>query len=246
MSKWIRKGLLLSLLMVGLFLIYWFYLAKPSEFLADQILKKEINEKLEGFEVKTIQDQIYIDERRVFVPFISASNEYGVSHWLWANHEWKVIKIESSGEPLVWKVEENDPTSYVLTWNLHPADQINSLSIYLKNERYYSVSSGEHYYTPGVQMMKTIDSLQKSYHVMRMPKDWAYYLKKQADLSNQSRYKSFFSENPQVHFGWSAFNNKGERVFPEQSVNGSGYSAGYGAFHYVLIQDDSDLESIKE
>ncbi|KGP72857.1 hypothetical protein [Pontibacillus yanchengensis] len=242
MTKRIKIVFLSVMVITAIFLVYWYYLAAPMRLQENEVLIKRMNEKNNATEVTSIQDRHFIDKEHVFVPFKTASNEFGVSHWLWDKHEWKVINMDG-GKPFVWKVDPSDPSSYVITWNIHPADQITSLSFYLMNERYYRVSEGQHLFTPGVQMEKRFSSLPNTFGIMEMPNDWAFYLEK---LKVSVSRGNIFDSNPDLHFGWSGFSQNGKRIFPEHTGDVNGYNAGYGGFQFVLLKGDEDLENVND
>jgi hypothetical protein len=64
--------------LLSLFMIYWFYFAKPVSFPTNEQLVKEINRIFPEASASVIQDTIPVDERHVVVPFISNEDEFGI------------------------------------------------------------------------------------------------------------------------------------------------------------------------
>ena len=70
----------LAALLIILFLIYWFYFSKPESFLSEEQVVDQINDTFAQAEAVRIQDTVDLDEEHVFVPFVTNSDEYGVSY----------------------------------------------------------------------------------------------------------------------------------------------------------------------
>jgi hypothetical protein len=126
-KTWTLAGLgVLGLL--ASFMIFWLYFAKPVSFPTNEQLVKEINSIFPESAASVIQDSISVDERHVVVPFISNEDHYGLSYWVWKKHKWTVAAIDTRGEPKIWKINRKDPLSFHLVWNIHPDDQVSSIT----------------------------------------------------------------------------------------------------------------------
>lgn len=91
-KKRIGIGVAFVLIMGG---IYWFYLAKPTSFPSKEELIVELNDVDPYLDASVIQDTLVLDERHVLVPFISDTDDYGLSYWIWNKHKWRVAMISS-------------------------------------------------------------------------------------------------------------------------------------------------------
>src|SRR5690554_1062982 len=135
--------------------VYLFYFAAPGEFPQKDALITEINEYT-GANAHEIQDIIKIDERHAFVPYISKDEFYGFSFWVWDKYRWKVVRVSTWGRPEVWKIKENDPSSYHIVWNFSPKEEFRELKFYLLRDRNGYRSGDISVYMPKVQMEETL------------------------------------------------------------------------------------------
>ena len=109
----------------------WVYFSKPNSYPTNEQLVEGINSAFPDAVAEVIQDTIYVDDRHVLVPFISEENNYSLSYWKWGGSKWEVVSVHSRGEPILWKVDKRDPTSYHFVWNIHPDDNMSKLDFYL-------------------------------------------------------------------------------------------------------------------
>ena len=233
-------------ILIILFFIYWYYFSKPTGFLSDEQLVKQFNETFPQAEVVQIQDTIQLDREHVFVPFISKSEKYGVSYWEWSSRKWEPIHINTSGEPLMWKIDAEKPSTFHILWNFNPKDELSSLKYYIIRDRNYQISSGNHMYTPRVQIEREIPVGENSFGVFTLPEDWQSFYKNTANLAIPDRQGlNLFSHmglNHLIYFGWTSYNEFDERTFPENSLNGHGFSSGSTTTDFVRWFNESDLE----
>lgn len=225
--------------------MYMFYFSTPKAFPNDEMIIGSIFELFPEAEANTIQDVIYLNERNVFVPFISRDNNYGVSYWIWDKYQWELAKIETSGEPKIWMINESDPSTYHIVWNINPKDKLSVIDYYFIRDRGYFISSGVHTYTPKVQMKTTITIEDQSYGVIPFQQEWIEFIESFIAVEKGKQPKSnFFQMFPQQQFyvGWFPFDQFGEAAFPENSVNGSGYIKRNIKSEFVRILNRSDLE----
>lgn len=217
--------------------VYWFYFSKPTSFPTNEQLIEEMNRIYPEATASIIQETIPVDERHVLVPFISQKADYGLSYWVWENHNWKVVSIDTKGKPMLWQLNRNDPTSYYFVWNIDPKDQLSSIHFYFMRERGYRVANEIEYYYPRVQMEKRVSTQEKSYGWMQMPDDWV-------EVMNAYRKAESAKKSParDLYFGWIPYDQTNKETFPENSVNGSGYSNGEVDLDYLMILNKSDIE----
>lgn len=226
-------------------LLYWFYFSPPAHFPSHSHLVKEMNNVYPEASANIIQDTIQADERHVVVPFISKTKQHGLSYWVWKNHKWRVLRIETKGGPKIWKIRQGDPSSFFFVWNIHPEDRLDSIQFYLIRDRGFQVTDGNELYYSRVQLEKSIQFESTNYGVMQMPAEWAEVMN--ADLKVGTVHAphlpfSDFSASHSFQFGWIAKDDGGQEVFPENSVNGSSYHLGNINTDYVSILNTEELE----
>ncbi|TFB23868.1 hypothetical protein E3U55_03370 [Filobacillus milosensis] len=244
-KKKIQVILLSGVILVALFLIYWFYFSKPTDFPSDQQLAKEINQIFPKADVDTIQDTIILDSEHVFVPFVSSNEEYGSSYWTWEKHKWKPVYINTVGDPLVWRIDSKDPSSSFIVWNIHPRDNVNYMRFYMIRDRGYHISYGIHTYIPQIQMEKQLSLKEQGYGVLKLPIEWGNFLTRANRLAKAQNPNVTFNSllpDASVYIGWMPYNSDDELVFPENSVNGHGFINGDIETDFVRLLNEIDLE----
>jgi hypothetical protein len=227
------------------FLIYWFFYWPPIAFPSNEQLVREINRTYEEAGAKKILDTLYVDDNHVVVPYISANEDYGLSYWGWRKHKWQALTIDTTGEPMVWKVKGRNPSSFVIVWNVHPEDKLKEIQFYLIRNRNYGMTNGVEHYSPRVQMEKTISVKEKSYGVLQLLKDWALVLHSLLQEERVGQSNLFFHDFfplQNAYFGWIPHDQSGKEVFPERTVNGNSYSTGDIYQEHVMILNQVDLE----
>lgn len=226
-------------------MIYWFYFPKPASFPTDEQLIEEINGFFPEADASVIQDTLPADERHTLVPFISNKDDYGLSYWVWQKHKWRVVSIDTKGQPRIWKIDRDDPSSFQFVWNIHPEDQLSSIYYYLIRDRGYHISEGIDHYYPRVQMEKRVNLQEKSYGLMQLPNEWVAFMNsyintESAKQSNKFFY-NFFPEQS-MFFGWIPYDQANKEALLDRSVNGNGYSNGKVDTDYVRILNKADIE----
>ncbi|GEL78359.1 hypothetical protein [Tenuibacillus multivorans] len=242
--------ILVGIILVGvlLFGVYWFYFANPKAFLSDDKVVQELNELNDGASVETALDTMFVDEEHVVVPFVNQNNQYGLSYWVWRHHRWKPIKVDESGEPMIWRINQTDPSTYHIVWNIHPDDKLGSTKFYLLRERNYQITYGEHHYTPQIQMEKSVSIQNNPYGVMQLPNEWATIMSEIGEVNEAKQSPAFFHDmfpDPSLYIGWIPYDQNGDEKFPEHSVNGSSYHYGDINVDFVRILNEVDLERVQ-
>jgi hypothetical protein len=117
--------------------------------------------------------------------------------------------------------------------------------LFVIRDRNYSVMEGIHSYRPRVQMEKTITMKQKTYGVMKVPRDWVAFMdtfiKVESAKQPNSMFQSFIPEQ-HMYIGWIPYDQSGKETFPEKSVNGSGYPIEDVVIDHVMILNEIDLK----
>jgi hypothetical protein len=246
MTKKIMIFVGLGILILISSIIYWFYFAKPTAFPSNDQLLKEINHSLPEASADVIQDIVYVDDRHVVVPFISKEKGYGLSYWVWQKHKWTAASITSDGEPVVWKLEKNDPSTYHLVWNFHPNDEISYLKFYLKRDRGYQISNGIENYFPGVQIEQKVSLQGNSYGVLQLPEEWISFIDPLINLESAKQPNSFdFFVDNYLYFGWVPYDKTDLVVRPNWggSAHSFGFSGGSVDIDFVRFLDEMEIES---
>ncbi|KZZ84354.1 hypothetical protein [Bacillus sp. SJS] len=240
-NKWI---LVVAVVLAAALFFYWFYFSKPSAFPADDQAIAEINRTFPKAYSRTIQEAIEIDDRHMVLPFISKVKNYGLSYWVWRNHKWNVVSVDTKGKPAVWKIHRNDPSSYVIVWNLPPDHPLSAIDFYLVRDRGYHNSGNRENYQPKIQMKKKISLQEKSYGVIPFPEQWtaAVNLVAQAE-SDQNIDPLTMGMFPQqsMYIGWVSYDKarKESRIL----FDGPTYSRNYEAIEDLRPVNESDMES---
>lgn len=225
-------------------MMYRFYFSQPASFPPNEYVMKEINSLYPEAGANVIQDTILVDQRHVLVPFVSDQDNYSLSYWVWDKRKWRVVSIDTRGEPKIWKIKRNDFSSYHFVWNIHPKDQLSSIDFYLIRDREYQVMDGVESYIPRVQMERSVPLEEKSYGLMSMPGDWFSIINEFKDMESTKQmdvFHDFFPEQ-QMFFGWIPYNQDGKESFPQHSVNGNSYYLGEINLEHVMIQNKGDME----
>jgi hypothetical protein len=235
----------LSLILLLGVVIYWYYPKAPSAFPSNKELAREINLTQSNMKVKEIQDKVAVDEKHFFVPFITTIGDYGTSYWEWQKTKWKVLSIDNKGEPKLWKIDSHDPSTYRLVWNLHKADRVDHMKIFLNRERSFRVSNGIEFYYPKVQMEKKIDVSAASYGSEKLPKEWISVL--DSFIKIESSFKpdllGNFDLDRYMYFAWMPYDQTGKDAILEYSVNGYSFTNDDIELDFIRLMDDNDLES---
>lgn len=231
---------------IALIAVYLYYgNTKPISFPSNEVVIKSMNEHFPTASASEILASVQLDKRHVFVPFKSSSDRYGASYWVYEKREWRIARIDTSGQPYIWKLNFRDPSTYRIVWNLDPRDQLNELQYYLIGERYYSVSEGIHFYTPRIQKQMTVSLEERTYGAIPLPEEWENILSENFERFGAKQPTTIFRNSyssSQMYMGWIPYHRQGESTFPSNSVNGDGYSQGDSDFDYMRLLNETDLE----
>ena len=125
------------------FIIYRYYFSQPGPFPTNEELVDEMNSVFPEAAASEIQAAVSIDEHRVVVPFISNRDDYSLSYWKWERGKWSAVSIHTNGSPMVWKMDNDHPSTFHFVWNIHPEDKLDSIHYYLIRDRDYRGGDGE-------------------------------------------------------------------------------------------------------
>ncbi|MDN3019861.1 hypothetical protein PH210_27280 [Paenibacillus sp. BSR1-1] len=239
--------------LVGVFIIltaaawfYWVNFSKPASFPANEQLIERMNKVFPTAAVKSIQDHVQVDERHVFVPFVSEEGRYGVSYWEWKKNKWKLLHIDNAGVPRLWKINSNDPSTFYIVWNSHPDDKVSYMKLYFIRDRGFQGHDGIETYIPKIQLEKKVTLTDKSYGVLPMPADWSAIMKSLQQAGNPNisdrLFDSVFPNINNLHFGFIPFDQSNQEAVIMNSVNGSSFTNGDINLDYISILSKSEIE----
>ena len=226
-------------------LIYWITSNNPSSFPNKGDVIKEINHIFPEANVKEIQDTISLDEKHVFVPFISEENKYGVSYWVWQKSEWELASVNTGGEPKSWRIDDGDFSTTYLVWNIAPETSIEKLKFYLIKDRTFHITEGIEYYDPGVQLEELVKLSSTSYGAMPLPDSWSSILASYTKLETARQpdiFSNFFIEH-YMYFGWMALDRSGKVLPTVNALNGSGFTGGDEHIEHIRFLDKLEIET---
>ena len=214
---------------------------EPEAFLTDKQVIKRINSFFPEAEPKVIQDVLYLDDTHVFVPFINESKEYGMSFWVWKDNKWRAASVDNGGELKAWNGEGD---SFIM-WNLDPMDEVYEIRTFMKKDRNFSASRDEGTYQPGIEMMHSIMTENKTYGVEKYPDSWRTLMYQYAELQRKtSNFDEFFEVQQSLTLANRFYDKGGKEVFPTPPTNGIGYSTRYDYVDVPYLMDlvDDELE----
>jgi hypothetical protein len=218
---------------------------KPKSFPNVEFVIEQLNKDYPQVSASRVLAVTHLDDRHVFVPYVSSDEQYGICYWVWNKFNWKLARIDTRGMPHIWKLNGENPSDYYIVWNIDPKDQIKQLDYYLKRERHYSISQNSHRYTPAIQTRTTALLEEQAFGAIPLPEEWVHIMSENLRVPQDNQPRSFFNQsityNP-MYIGWIPYNQGREVVFPANSVNGSGYTLRDIDLDFVRIMNEYELE----
>ena len=244
-NKKIILGVVAVILVVLANIIYLAANLFPDEFLSEGEAIKKLNQAENAIEVKTVQDVVFLDKKHVFMPFISADNEYGFSLWEWINGKWRLSEKTVNSSINIVKQDENDPSTYYFVWNFPEDEQIKKINIYLIRNRSYRGNDEDFYYEPRLQMGASFDR-EKSYGVVPLSGGMLKVYKEMSGISkeNGDMFSNIFSTNNELYFSWNMIDQKGEVAWIEQRNSSYGGDAKVMS-ESIFFEDQKDIEFLE-
>lgn len=130
------------------------------------------------------------------------------------------------GDPYLWKVNKNDPSSYRIIWNINIHGKVNSIYYYFARDQNDYGSTCIKYYDPKILMKKVVFVKDQSYGFMKLPKDWIQDMESQYQVESEKQPDlPFFNFTPQtsIYFGWIPYDKKGKEVNLNNFVDRTGF-----------------------
>ncbi len=234
----------LAVMIVAAAVVYWFYFASPDPFPEETRLLEKMNETFPAGHAAEIQAVLPLDDSHVYVPFVSGGDRYGSSYWEWKLHDWKPVRIDTTGEPQIWTPNLEDPSSAYAVWNFHPEDEISKAAFYLLRDSSYIITPQSEIFVPKVQLKTAADVSGQSYCIKELPESWNLFLEPVKEIEekrNPNTYFGFGFSEPTMRTGTILFDSEGKQTFPERSVNGKGYSNGEVILEYMHFLNKKEL-----
>jgi len=226
-------------------LVNYFIPHKPKAFLSNIEIKKEVMEQYPEYDVDKIQDHVFIDQKHVFVPFLTKGNDYGIINWSWNNNDWEIAWIEKNMfDPQLWKIESNHSFKYYLLWNINPSSQIQKINFYLTRGRQFSAVNGVSKYEPKIQMKFEKKLNERSYSVLELPKKWQRVMNDETFLISQNQPDLVFSSfTPPSSFivKYLPLDKNNKTKMPD-NANGSGNGGNQIDFTQLVDEKALDVE----
>lgn len=236
-----RKIILISVAVVFVLLsiIYFSVKSIPSQFLSEERIKVELTESLNqtGSEITSITDIIDIDDRHKVVLFVADKEKYGKSFWQWnrSDSKWQEVHFSLYETPELWRIDEDDESSYRLIWNQHPETKVNSYRFYLLKKRGYHVSQRngkvlKDVYEPQIQLEHSVALNGQAYGIMSLPEEWIKLIKlhKEASTNTNRRTANLFWSNSTSSFlfHFKAQDDNNDEIPEAELSNGPRFARG--------------------
>ena len=231
------------LLVVGVY-SYLYYFSPPKPFFSNDELVGELNILSDNSTVKEIQDIIFLDEHRVFVPFITTDEDYSSSYWTWEKNKWNSIAQYKNSIPFVWSSKKGQDTFFV--WNLDPRDNIGLMDVYMIRERYYHIMTEgdkrKEVYEPRIQFTHTLITEDQSYGVEPVPEKWETVSNLFGEFEKSESALFSSPANRYITFGWMPYEENGVRADVRYSVMRGGFHYSYDGLNFMTYVDENELE----
>jgi hypothetical protein len=243
MRKKVLVLILVILILISAGFLYWYYLAPPAAFPEKEEIKVIMNDPYNRVGIAEIQDSIFLDDKHVYIPFITKEEGHGISFWEWEKHEWQLSSFSTGSMPQIWKIDSDDPSSHYIMWNFHPENDLDYLTFFLIKERGFSVSEGKQEYDPGIQMEYRAEAGGKTYGYASIPSDWQKYMEaennRMASMVPDSLFADFFPL-PQYYFGWRSTAIDGSTEYPSYP-NNNGFGRGGSSTEHLRFLGENDI-----
>lgn len=225
-------------------IVYSLSFSKPKPFPSNGQALEEINSVFPKASAVVFQNAIFLDKSHVYVPFISDANANGMSLWEWKKRKWKLVYITTSEQPLVWRIDKKDPSSYQILWNFSEQSNIEFMKVYLMKRRNYLVSNNVEHYFPGVQMEEKIIISENPYGSIQMPNEWISVIQSENKLSpsESSLFPNLMNYPQYFTFRWLPYDKSDKVMNPLELPNGFSSWNDVIDLENVIWIDASELE----
>lgn len=150
------------------------------------------------YNVAKVQAIVEVDSRHLFVPFISEDGEHGMSFWIWDRFKWDLRRIESDGDPHLWKVRGDDSSGQYLVWNVNPSYKVREYAYYWIRKRNAGYSYDDEFYIPQVQLEHRITIGEQTYGTTPLPELWLELQEAQQSAASGARHAGLWGWGSQA------------------------------------------------
>jgi hypothetical protein len=243
MRKKVLVPLLLITILIACGIFYWYYLAPPATLPDKEEINTILSDPYNRVEIAEIQDTIFLDDKHVFIPFITEEEGHGISFWEWKKHEWQLSSFSTGSMPQIWKIDVDDPSSHFIMWNFHPENDLKYLTFFLIKERGFSVTDGKQQYDPGIQMDYRAEVGEKSYGYTSIPSEWQEYMQADNKLMEEMKPNNLFADffpPAQYYFGWQSTSSDRSTEYPSYP-NTNGFGSGGSSTEHLRFLNENEI-----
>ncbi|MCR2806571.1 hypothetical protein [Paenibacillus soyae] len=219
------------------------YDGRPGAIPSAEEAAAAINQYEPEADAEVVLDRIRLDDRQLFVPYVSGRGTHGMGFLKWEKGEWKVTRVDPGGSPELRILDHSNPSERYIVWNINPQEQMEQIRFYLIRERNAGMSSGIYYYTPRVQMEETADLTKRPYGALPFPEDWADILREEKRMNQalpggvlDQLFSGMPSRHAMLQMGW--FPDYAEDAPPPRGYSKSGDED----TEFLWILDEPNLE----
>ena len=242
--KWL--GIALVVLIIALCLVIFLPLNEeqrtPTSLPNENQLKKMILETGD-VNIKSIFEQMAIDDNHIFLPHLSSDNQYGYSLLEWKKNKWEVTYVTSSGQPLLWKITGGNKSESYFIWNLETKYKIDHLTFFMNKHRNFRSGWGVEFYEPAIQIEEVVSIGDKPYGIHKVSYEWER-IWKATQIKVEEREEDLFTFNNEegLHFGVKGYDRENNYVEPYNYYENSSSTSSGAKTEYVSILDEWDGE----
>ncbi|MED4015790.1 hypothetical protein [Sutcliffiella cohnii] len=250
-NKKITLGIIISFITFVIILSQTWHTVLPARpFYSNDTLLKELNNVVYGITVENIIDPVHIDERNVFVPFITTRNQPGMSYWAYENKGWQLVSYIQDPAPHLWTI--NNGEEKYITYYFHPESDVATTDFYLIGERYYSQSTSydgatTQQYIPKIQMKFSHDVSEVGFNVVPIPEIWdkvwnEYVHFEKTQLAEDVETWFYSAPHISLRVGWIPKTVDGASPSHDTPYTGTGGGAKSAKVDYIYILNDFEIE----
>lgn len=225
-------------------LFYRFYDGAPGPLPSADEAASALNKFDTEADASVVLDMVRLDDRQIFVPYVSRSGNHGMGFMEWKKRKWNVTRVDTSGRPELRILDHSNPADRFIVWNINPLHRMEEIRFYLIRDRNIGRTNGVDYYVPRVQMEQPVSMTEHPYGALPLPEAWAGVMKEEYELNQSpdagvlgSMLASWSPRSSMLYVGWIP------RYAENSPQTHSGYSKGGGEdTEFIMILNEADLE----
>jgi len=234
------------IIIIAAYIFYRNYDGSPGELPSEEQIIQAINKEFSKASVYEVLDRIQLDNKYAYVPFVSASGQYGMSFWVWEKFKWTIGRVDTSGSPYVWKLNKKDPSKQFIVWNFDPQGLVSGMDYYLIRNRNAGSNGSYEYYTPRIQMKRSINLEENSYGALPFPEEWASLVLEDMKINKyEGLAASLFGNHSRsmMYVGWLPHYNMEKAAGTNTTTSSSSsYSKKSLDLQFALVLNKVELE----